>query len=300
VATATGGRAVIRPEELRPAAAARPAVGAHLRIRPGTIGGYVILALLALLYLVPICFVAFVSLMSSRQFALNAASFPDPILWSNYPQAWVKGTFNIYFANSLIYTFAVVAGTLTIGTLAAFPIARGHLKWSNGFYILFLSGILLPAGIIPQFFILQQLGLYNTQIGYILLWWSRVALPIFVITGFVKTIPTELDDAAAIDGCPYLRYIAQVVVPLLKPALSVVGLIVAIRVWNDIIGPVIFLPSTSIKPISAGLLQFFAENTADQTLIAAAIAITASPLLLLYIFTQRYIIAGMTSGALKG
>jgi len=127
-----------------------------------------------------------------------------------------------------------------------------------------------------------------------------VALPIFVITGFIKTIPTELDDAAAMDGCPYIRYVVQVVVPLLKPALSVVGLIVAIRVWNDIIGPVIFLPSTSIKPISAGLLQFFAENTADQTLIAAAIAITASPLILLYIFTQRYIIAGMTSGALKG
>ncbi len=123
---------------------------------------------------------------------------------------------------------------------------------------------------------------------------------LFVLSGFSKTRPTELDDTAAIDGCPYIRYIFQIVVPLLKPALSVVGLIVAIRVWNDIIGPVIFLPSREVKPISAGLLQFFAENTAEWTLIAAAIAITASPLLLLYIFTQRYIIAGMTSGALKG
>ena len=291
---------MIRQENARPVAIERPAARPHVGIRPAAVAGYGALALLTLLYLIPICFVAFVSLMSNRQFALNAASFPDPILWSNYPQAWVKGNFNIYFVNSLIYTTAVVIGTLTIATLAAFPIARNHVRWSNAFYILFLSGILLPAGIIPQFFILQQLGLYNTKIGYILLWWSRTALPIFVISGFVKTIPTELDDAAAIDGCPYLRYIVQIVVPLLKPALSVVGLIVAIRVWNDIIGPVIFLPSTSIKPISAGLLQFFAENTADQTLIAAAIAITATPLILLYIFTQRYIIAGMTSGALKG
>ena len=269
-------------------------------IRPATIGGYAILALLALIYLIPLGFVLFVSLMSSRQFALNAASFPNPIMWSNYPTAWVKGTFNIYFINSLIYTFAIVCGTLVIATLAAFPIARGHLRGTNGFYILFLSGILLPAGIIPQFFILQQLGLYNTQLGYILLWCSRVALPIFVLTGFIKTIPTELDDAAAIDGCPYIRYVFEIIVPLLKPALSVVGLILAIRVWNDIIGPVIFLPSRDIKPISAGLLQFFAENAAEWTLIAAAIAITASPLVLLYIFTQRYIIAGMTSGALKG
>jgi raffinose/stachyose/melibiose transport system permease protein len=291
---------VIRHEEIRPAAAARPAAGIRIKVRPGTVAGYAALALLSLIYLIPICFVAFVSLMSSRQFALNAASIPDPILWSNYPQAWVKGTFSNYFFNSLVYTFSVVTGTLTIATLAAYPIARGHMRGHNGFYILFLSGILLPAGIIPQFWVLQQLGLYNTQIGYILLWWSRVALPIFVLTGFIKSIPSELDDAAAMDGCPYIQYIFQVVVPLLKPALSVVGLIVAIRVWNDIIGPVIFLPSTSIKPISAGLLQFFAENTADQTLIAAAIAITASPLVLLYLFTQRYIIAGMTSGALKG
>jgi raffinose/stachyose/melibiose transport system permease protein len=264
------------------------------------IGGYAILALLTLIYLIPILFVFFVSLMTSRQFVTGAASLPNPVMWTNYPDAWVKGAFNTYFVNSLIYTFSVVAGTLIIGTLAAFPIARGHVRGGNVFYLLFLSGILLPAGIIPQFFILQQLGLYNTKIGYILLWWSRVALPIFVLTGFIKTIPSELDDAAAIDGCGYLRYIFQIIMPLLRPALSVVGLIVAIRVWNDIIGPVIFLPSNSIKPISAGLLQFFAENTAEQTLIAAAIAITASPLVILYIFTQRYIIAGMTSGALKG
>jgi ABC-type glycerol-3-phosphate transport system permease component len=291
---------VIQEDEIRPSVAARPATSALVRIKPGAIGGYVILALLALLYLVPLVFVLFVSLMSGRQFALNAASFPDPILWSNYPDAWVKGSFGIYFANSLAYTVAVVAGSLIIATLAAFPIARGHLRWSNGFYLLFLSGILIPAGIIPQFFIMQQLGIYDTRLGYILLWWSRIALPIFIITGFIKSIPAELDDAAAIDGCPYVRYILQIVVPLLKPALSVVGLILAIRTWNDIIGPVIFLPSRAVKPISAGLLQFFAENTAEFTLIAAAIAITASPLLLLYIFTQRYIIAGMTSGALKG
>jgi len=278
----------------------RPAAGARVRLRPAVVGGYAILALLSLVYLIPLMFVFFVSLMSSRQFALNIASIPEPIMWSNYPTAWTKGAFQGYFWNTLVYTFAVVVGSLIISTLAAYPIARAHLRGSNGFYILFLSGILLPAGIIPQFWVLQQLGLYNTQIGYILLWWSRIALPIFVLTGFIKSIPSELDDAAAMDGCPYLQYIFQIIMPLLKPALSVVGLILAIRTWNDVIGPVIFLPSNSIKPISAGLLQFFAENAAEWTLIAAAIAITASPLVILYLFTQRYIIAGMTSGALKG
>jgi raffinose/stachyose/melibiose transport system permease protein len=291
---------VIRQEELGRAVAARPATAARIGIRPGMIGGYAILGLLTLIYLIPLLFVFFVSLMSSRQFVTSAASFPSPVMWTNYPDAWVKGSFNTYFANSLIYTVTVVTGTLLFATLAAFPIARNHLRGSNGFYLLFLSGILLPAGIIPQFFVMQQLGLYDTRLGYILLWISRVPLPIFVITGFIKGIPSELDDAAAIDGCGYLRYIVQIIMPLLRPALAVVGLIVAIRIWNDIIGPVIFLPSRDIKPISAGLLQFFAENAAEWTLIAAAIAISAMPLVLLYIFTQRYIIAGMTSGALKG
>jgi raffinose/stachyose/melibiose transport system permease protein len=291
---------VIRQGAIDQPVAERRAADMQIGMRSGAIGGYVILALLSLIYLIPLFFVLQVSLMSSRQFALNAASIPDPILWSNYPTAWVKGAFSTYFMNTLFYTFAIVGGSLIIATLAAFPIARGHVRWSNGFYILFLSGILLPAGIIPQFFVMQQLGIYDTRLGYILLWWSRIALPIFILTGFIKSIPSELDDAAAIDGCPYIQYVFQIVVPLLKPALSVVGLILAIRTWNDIIGPVIFLPSRAVKPISAGLLQFFAENTAEFTLIAAAIAITASPLLLLYIFTQRYIIAGMTSGALKG
>ena len=291
---------MIRQGALDRAVAGRRAGGMLIGLRPATLGAYLILALLALIYLIPRAFVLGVSLMSSRQFALNAASLPNPLMWSNYSTAWVKGTFNTYFLTSLIYTCTIVVGTLVISTLAAFPIARGHLRGTNGFYILFLSGILLPAGIIPQFFILQQLGLYNTPLGYILLWCSRVALPIFILTGFIKSIPTELDDAAAIDGCPYIRYVFQIIMPLLKPALGVVGLILAIRVWNDIIGPVVFLPSRDIKPISAGLLQFFAENAAEWTLIAAAIVITASPLLLLYLFTQRYIIAGVTSGALKG
>lgn len=291
---------MIRQEAVDLAVPRRRATGVRLQLRSSTLVAYAILAILGLIYLIPLVFVLDVSLMSTRQFAINPASFPDPITWSNYPTAWIKGTFNIYFINSLIYTFAIVCGTLVISTLAAFPIARGHLRGTNAFYLLFLSGILLPVGYIPQFFILQNLGLYNTQVGYILLWCSRVALPVFVLTGFIKTLPTELDDAAAIDGCPYIRYVLQIIVPLLKPALSVVGLILAIRVWNDIIGPVIFLPSKGIKPISAGLLQFFAENAADWTLIAAAILITALPLIVLYIFAQRYIVAGITSGAIKG
>jgi raffinose/stachyose/melibiose transport system permease protein len=268
--------------------------------RPAAVGGYAVMALLVLLYAIPLMFILFVSLESPRQFATNAAAIPDPVMWSNIPTAWTRGEFGSYFLNTLTYTAVITVGTLIIATLAAFPIARGHVRSANGFYLLFVSGLVLPVGLIPQFFVMQQFGLFDTRIGYILLWLSRMAFPVFVLTGFIKGIPSELDDAAAIDGCGYVRYVFQIIMPLLTPALGVVGLIVTIRVWNDIINPVIFLPSRAIKPISAGLFQFYAENTSELTLIAAAIVITAAPLILLFVFTQRYIVAGLTGGALKG
>src|SRR5207237_8475787 len=106
------------------------------------------------------------------------------------------GSFSTYFINTLVYTFVIVFGTLIIATLAAFPIARAHVRGSNGFYVLFLSGLLLPAGIIPQFFVMQQLGIYDTRFGYILLWLRRVALHIFIIRGWIASISTESDAAS--------------------------------------------------------------------------------------------------------
>jgi raffinose/stachyose/melibiose transport system permease protein len=290
----------VPPEALSTSVAAPSALRLELRLRPGRAVGYAIMAVLFLIYGIPLMFVLFVAVESNSQFMTNAAALPSPVLWSNFPAAWVQGTFGSYFGNTLLYTFTIVIGTLVIATLAAYPIARKHVRGSNTFYLLFLSGLLLPTGLIPQFFVLNSLGIYDTRIGYIVLWLSRIALPIFILTGFIQGISPELDDAAAMDGCSYLRYVFQIVMPLIQPALAVVGLIVSIHVWNDIIGPVIFLPSNDIKPISAGLFQFYSEYTAQWTLIGAAIVMTAAPLVLLFLFTQRYIVAGITSGAIKG
>ena len=217
--------------------------------------------------------------------------------WSRHPITHVNRGYATFISLALLSAAFVISACGLVHRLAPEHRKRQNLRW---LLIWFIKGLVLPVALIPQFFILQQLGLFDTRIGYILLWLSRMAFPVFVLTGFIKGIPSELDDAAAIDGCGYVRYVFQVIMPLLKPALGVVGLIVTIRVWNDIINPVIFLPSRAIKPVSAGLFQFYAENTAELTLIAAAIVITASPLILLFLFTQRYIVAGITGGALKG
>lgn len=287
---------MIRDAELTAVEVAKP-VG---RVGRTNVLGEVVAGLLALTYLVPLVFMLLASLETNVQFMRNAASWPTPIQWANYVDAWVRGTLGSYFGNTLLYTFTIVTGTLAIATMAAYPIARQHLRGANSFYLYFLSGLLLPVGLIPQFFVMMQLNLYDTRIGYIVLGMSRIALPIFILTGFIKSIPAEIDDAAAIDGCGYLRFVFEVIVPLLTPALVVVGLIVAIGVWNDLIGPVVFLPSNDLKPISAGLFAFYSQFTAQWTYIAAAIVLTAWPIVVLFLFTQRYIVAGIIGGAIKG
>ena len=153
-----------------------------------------------------------------------------------------------FISLALLSAAFVISACGLVHRLAPEHRKRQNLRW---LLIWFIKGLVLPVALIPQFFILQQLGLFDTRIGYILLWLSRMAFPVFVLTGFIKGIPSELDDAAAIDGCGYIRYVFQIIMPLLTPALGVVGLIVTIRVWNDIINPVIFLPSRAIKPMSA-------------------------------------------------
>jgi raffinose/stachyose/melibiose transport system permease protein len=123
-------RTVARPEALR----------LGLRLRPYAGGGYVVMLLLFLIYAIPLVFVLFVAVESNTQFMTNPSALPSSVLLSNFPDAWVQGTFSSYFGNTLLYTFTIVLGTLVVATLAAFPIARRHVRGSNGFYLLFCPG----------------------------------------------------------------------------------------------------------------------------------------------------------------
>jgi raffinose/stachyose/melibiose transport system permease protein len=162
----------------------------------------------------------------------------------------------------------------------------------------FVISLLLPNGLIPQFQLMVALHLYNTQIGYILLT-SAVGIGPFLIMGYLKLIPKELDEAAAIDGCGYFQCIFRIIAPLVKPVLVTVAILHAIGVWNDIIGPTIYLTNKNYYPIALGLQTFKGQFSTDWTLLAAGTMIAAIPLILLYIFFQRYLIEGAVAGAVK-
>jgi raffinose/stachyose/melibiose transport system permease protein len=146
----------------------------------------------------------------------------------------------------------------------------------------------------------RDLGLYNNQIGYILLHVEPgLPLGVVLLTGFIAAIPRELDDAAWSDGCGYLRSRYRVVVPLTWSGLLISFLYSMLGVWNDIIGPVVYLVNPALFPISRGLFTFYSSNASQWTLLAAGIVIASLPILALFIVTQRYFIRSAMGGAIK-
>ncbi len=267
--------------------------------RLGRIVAYIVVGLFVVIYLAPMLVVVNVSLKSPQAFMLDPASLTQSPYFENFVEAWKRANFPLYIVNTLVYTVLSTILYVTTVTLVAFPIARKYVKGSNFLYLLFVMALFLPSGLIPQFQLMLNLGLYNTRIGYILLTAGGGIAPLFLVN-YLKSVPKELDEAAAMDGCGYFRFVLQIILPLIKPALATIALLHAIGIWNDIIGPTIYLTDKAFYPITRGLMIFYGQYGNDWTPLAAATLMTAAPLILLFIFLQRYFIEGAMMGSLKG
>lgn len=220
--------------------------------------------------------------------------------WSNYLEAWVQGEMGVYFKNSIIITGFSTSLICILAGMAAFPISRKHIKSANIVYFIFLSTTFLPTSLVPMVFIMKYLGFINTYHGYILMKvGTLIGVPIFILTGFIRSIPRDLDDAGMIDGCGYLRYLYKIVFPLMKPAMITVFVLNAILVWNDFINPYLFMTSKEKRLLTAGLYMFMGEFTNNWPILCAGLIIISLPLIITYFFLQKHIVSGMISGAIK-
>lgn len=280
----------------------RPAGAARVRVRwrgiTASVPLYVALLVVAFIYVFPLFYLVNVALKTPQAFLFDPTGVTRSLDLSNFGDAWVRGNFAHYFGNTILYTVAATAIGVVCSLLIAFPIARGYVKWSGFWYTFFVVSLFLPGGLIPQFQLMLHLHLYNTQIGYILLS-SGLGIGPFLIAGYLRSIPREMDEAASIDGCGYMRYVLMILTPLIKPILVTAALLQAIGVWNDIIGPTIYLSSPSYFPVSLGLFTFYGQYGNDWTVLAAAVLIVAAPLIVLYMFLQRYFMEGALAGAVK-
>jgi raffinose/stachyose/melibiose transport system permease protein len=159
--------------------------------------------------------------------------------------------------------------------------------------------LFLPPALIPQFQLILNLGLFNTRTGFILLF---VVNPIgmIILVNYIKSIPRELDESAAVDGCGYFRFIFQVIMPLIRPAVATVTVLHAIGIWNEIVAPTIYLTDSDLYPITRGLIVFEGVYGSNWPALAAAVLMLAVPMIVLFMVLQRYIISGLTAGSVKG
>jgi raffinose/stachyose/melibiose transport system permease protein len=260
---------------------------------------YVFLIVLAIIYIAPMIMLVLTSVKTTPEFNKSPVALPTSLALENFVEAWNKANFPRYLLNTVLYT--VVSATIFVitGTFLSVAIARRFVKGSNAVFTLFLIALFLPPALIPQFQLILRLGLYNNPLGYILLFLVN-PIGIVILVNYIATIPRDLDEAAAIEGCGYIRYVIQIVIPLAKPAIATVAVLHAIGVWNELVLATIYLTKADYYPITRGLIVFNGIYGANWPVIAAAVLMIAAPMAIFFVYMQKYIIGGVTAGAVKG
>ena len=255
--------------------------------------------MVALIYLGPLLMLLNTSLKTMPDFMKNATSLPATLNFQNFADAWEKANFPRYLTNTMLYTVSATVIYLITAVFVAFPIARGYVKGAGFLLTLYVIALFLPVALIPQFQLMLSLGLYNNPFGYVMLFLVN-PIGIVILVNYFKTLPRELDEAAAIDGCGYLRFVTTVIFPLSQPAMATVAVLHAIGIWNELILPTIYLTNKDYYPITRGMIVFQGVYGSDWPTLAAAVLIMTLPMLIIFLVLQRYIVSGLTAGAVKG
>lgn len=228
---------------------------------------------------------------------------PKAFHFENYYLALTQGDFGRYFLNSIFYTVSVVFGIVIISSLAAYAFSRLRFPGRNIIFAVFMAAMMIPipGSFVALYVLLNKLHLRNTPLGYILCM-INVGLPtsIFLLKTFFDKMPKELEDAARIDGCSKLGIWWNVALPLAKPVLAVVVIFNALNVWNEYVLALVIFDSKNLMPLQRALMMFQGEFLTNYPLLMAGLTITALPIIIVYLLMQKYIVKGVTSGALFG
>lgn len=256
---------------------------------------------LSLLILVPLLIMIFGSFKdsaSAQQFNLLP---PKKWHFNNYIYVIKEGGIGLAFANSMLIMGCMVVIDLIFGSMCAFIISRRGDRASNILYYIFMLGMISPMQVITTFGLLKVLGLVGSYQGVILVELA-IWLPwtIFTITGFIKGVPRDLDEAAFIDGAGTLWVFAKIILPLLKPIMATLVVSTAMASWNEFMIPLYFFNSPGKSTMPLTVYNFFGQYASDWNYVFSDLVLTALPITVLYLFCQKYIIAGQTAGAVKG
>lgn len=269
----------------------------------GTAGFHAAGILISLAWFAPILIVVLTSIRTFDDIAANGiASFPQSFTLESYAQAWTQGGLFGAFVNSMIVTIPTVVVTLFLAALVAFGLSRFRIPFRRTILLLMLAGNLLPVQmlLIPVTRITQEFGVYDTLFALIVV---QIAFGLgfytFVLYGFMRTIPSELQEAATIDGAGTVRIFLTIILPLTRPALAALGALAFTWVFNDLLWSITLLQSSEKLPITAAVLSLQGQYVSSWSVIAAATVIAAIAPTVVFLVFQRSFIGGLTLGSVK-
>ncbi len=265
---------------------------------------YLLLLVFTFIMLYPIALLVNFSLKTAKAMRVDPVSWVSfsEITFKNYEKVFEKLDFISMFFNSVFYSLISAAISCVIALLAAYPLSRKHFKGSGVVFAIFTVSMFLPGSLIATITLVKDvLHIFGTRLNLIFLWsCSSLQINIFMMVGFIKQLPRELDEAAWVDGCPYFKYVFIIAMPLILPIVATIFTIRFIGFWNDFLTPFIYLQNPVDRPLSTGLFYFKGQYADKWHELSSVIILISAPMVVLYLFMQRFIIEGMTAGALKG
>jgi multiple sugar transport system permease protein len=263
---------------------------------------YAILLVGAVVMLYPFAYMLSTSLKSPAQvYVFPPRWIPTPVMWANYATAF--GRLGVQpFVNSAFFTLAIVLGQGLVTTMGGYAFARLKFPGRNVLFVAYLGTIMIPFVVvsIPLFVIVARLGWQDTYQGLIVPILASGAFGTFLFRQFFLTIPEELGDAAVVDGANPLDIFWRIYLPLSKPALTAYGVITALSAWNLYLWPLIVIQSAELKPVTLVIAQFSGSMNTQLNLMMAAVAISLTPIFVLYVIGQRFFVEGIAMSGLKG
>ncbi|AQQ51953.1 carbohydrate ABC transporter permease [Planococcus lenghuensis] len=258
----------------------------------------------ALLIIVPLLIVVLTSMKTMQQTFQNPLGVPDDgLVFENYAAIFEEQNMAGYFANSVIVTIFSVTFTLLFSSMIAFGITMLNNWLGNLLFTVFILGMMVPAQVsmIPLYSLVLDLGLTNSLVGLILVNIS-VTLPIavFILTGFMRTLPKELIEAAVIDGAGNWKVFSRVIIPLSLPSMSAAAIFLFVIHWNDLLYPLLLVTEDDYVTLPLALLQFQGQYSTNYPMLFTGVIIASLPMVIAYVFLQRFFVAGITAGAMKG
>lgn len=273
------------------------------RYRGGLLLLEIVVILFAVLYFVPFYFVLVNSVKSFGDVMRNTAGWPEVFMWSNYARVWEIMRYPLAFFNSLFITVLANAGLVVISAMAAYRILRRPHLLNRVLFVLFIAAMVIPfqSIMIPLVKVASEVGLMDSRLGLIICYFGfGVSLNLFLYHGFMKSIPREIEESAVVDGCTPYGVFWRIVFPLLKPMTITVLLLNSLWIWNDFLLPSLVLHDAGLRTIPLQTYSFFGQYTKQWDLALAGLVMGVTPMVVFFLMMQKYIIAGISAGAVKG